>query len=178
MPKAQGEEQRQGDYNDVMVAHDEHIGQMLKKLDELGIADDTIVHVLDRQRRALQFVAGRRHHAVPLREEHQLGGRVARAGVRALAEPGSRRGRCSTASSVTRTGCRRYSRRRGSPISRPSCVKGYKAGDKTYKVHIDGFNMLPYLAGEAEGEPQASSSSTSATTATSSPFAWATGKSF
>ena len=33
----------QGFYNDVMVAHDEHIGEMLSKLDELGIADDTIV---------------------------------------------------------------------------------------------------------------------------------------
>jgi arylsulfatase A-like enzyme len=33
----------QGDYNDVMVAHDENIGTMLNKLDDLGIADDTIV---------------------------------------------------------------------------------------------------------------------------------------
>jgi arylsulfatase len=33
----------QGDYNDVMVAHDEQIGRMLNKLDELGIADDTLV---------------------------------------------------------------------------------------------------------------------------------------
>jgi radical SAM protein with 4Fe4S-binding SPASM domain len=33
----------QGDYNDVMVAHDEHIGEMLNKLDQLGIADDTSV---------------------------------------------------------------------------------------------------------------------------------------
>ncbi len=33
----------QGFYNDVMVAHDENIGKMLKKLDDLGIADDTIV---------------------------------------------------------------------------------------------------------------------------------------
>ncbi len=33
----------QGDYNDVMVAHDENIGRMLDKLDELGIAEDTIV---------------------------------------------------------------------------------------------------------------------------------------
>jgi len=32
-----------GDYNDVMVAHDENIGTMLKKLDDLGIAEDTIV---------------------------------------------------------------------------------------------------------------------------------------
>ena len=33
----------QGFYNDAMVEHDEHVGKMLKKLDELGIADDTIV---------------------------------------------------------------------------------------------------------------------------------------
>jgi len=33
----------QGFYNNVMVAHDESIGRMLAKLDELGIADDTIV---------------------------------------------------------------------------------------------------------------------------------------
>ncbi len=42
-------------------------------------------HVLDRQRPALQLLAGRRHHAVPLREEQQLGGRLPRAGVPALA---------------------------------------------------------------------------------------------
>ncbi len=33
----------QDDYSDRMVVHDEQIGQMLDKLDELGIADNTIV---------------------------------------------------------------------------------------------------------------------------------------
>jgi arylsulfatase len=33
----------QDDYSDRMVTHDEQIGQMLNKLDELGIADNTIV---------------------------------------------------------------------------------------------------------------------------------------
>ena len=33
----------QGDYSDRMVEHDEQVGQMLDKLDELGIADNTIV---------------------------------------------------------------------------------------------------------------------------------------
>ena len=37
--KNKGKSNGQGDYNDVMVAHDEHIGQMLAKLDELGIAN-------------------------------------------------------------------------------------------------------------------------------------------
>ena len=41
--KHKGKSNGQGDYNDVMVAHDESVGLMLKKLDDLGIADDTIV---------------------------------------------------------------------------------------------------------------------------------------
>ena len=54
---------------------------------------------------------------------------------------------------------------RESRTSRPSYA-GHKVGGKTYKVHLDGFNMLPYLTGEAKESPR-NSSSTSATTATS-----------
>ena len=32
--------------------------------------------------------------------------------------------------------------------------QGYKAGDKTFKVHLDGFNMLPYLTGEVKESPR------------------------
>ncbi len=42
-PKHLGKSGRGGFYNDVMVAHDENIGKLLNKLDELGIADSTIV---------------------------------------------------------------------------------------------------------------------------------------
>src|SRR3954453_23491466 len=44
--KHNGKSGGQGDYNDVMVAHDENIGLMLAKLEELGIAEDTIVMYL------------------------------------------------------------------------------------------------------------------------------------
>ena len=33
---------------------------------------------------------------------------------------------------------------------------GYKLGDKTYKVHIDGYNLLPYLTGETKESPRKS----------------------
>src|SRR5215471_15325848 len=56
-----------GIYPDGMVEHDAHVGQLLKKLDDL---------------------ARRRHDAVPQREEHQLGGRL----PRALPAPLARRG--------------------------------------------------------------------------------------
>ena len=32
--------------------------------------------------------------------------------------------------------------------------KGFKAGETEYKVHIDGFNLLPYLMGEVEHSPR------------------------
>ena len=75
----------QGDYNDVMVAHDELIGKMLDRVDELGHRREHHRDVLDRQRRPLQHLAGRGHHAVPEREEHQLGRGLARPGLRPLA---------------------------------------------------------------------------------------------
>ena len=34
--------------------------------------------------------------------------------------------------------------------------KGYKAGDMTYKVHLDGDNLLPYLTGQAPKTPRES----------------------
>ena len=81
----------QGDYNDVMVAHDENIGAHARQARRARHRRRHDRHVLDRQRPALQQLAGCRHHAVPLREEHQLGRRLARAGLRALAGPDSRR---------------------------------------------------------------------------------------
>ena len=75
----------QDPYSDRMVVHDEQIGQMLAKLDELGIADNTIVHVLDRQRPGERHLAGRRQHTVPRPEGHELGRRLARAVLHALA---------------------------------------------------------------------------------------------
>jgi arylsulfatase len=32
--------------------------------------------------------------------------------------------------------------------------KGYRAGDKKFKVHIDGYNLLPYLTGEMKESPR------------------------
>ena len=42
----------------------------------------------------------------------------------------------------------------GDPDVVEKLLKGYKAGDKTFKVHIDGYNLLPYLTGEAKESPR------------------------
>jgi arylsulfatase len=33
-------------------------------------------------------------------------------------------------------------------------LKGYTAGGKTFKVHLDGYNFLPYLTGKVEEGPR------------------------
>jgi len=36
----------------------------------------------------------------------------------------------------------------GEPNIKEKLKKGHKAGDETYKVHLDGYNLLPYLTGK------------------------------
>ena len=79
--------------------------------------------------------------AVPRREEHQLGGRLPRAlpdplAGRHQAGHGDQRHRAPT-----RTGCRRSCAAAGEPDIKDKLLKGYKAGDKTYKVHLDGYDQ-------------------------------------
>jgi arylsulfatase len=39
----------------------------------------------------------------------------------------------------------------GEPDIKEKLLKGHKAGDKTYKVHLDGYNQLPLLSGTGPG---------------------------
>ena len=57
----------------------------------------------------------------------------------------------------------------GEPDIVEKLKKGHQAGDKTFKVHLDGYNLLPYLTGEADKSPRRGSS-TSPTTATCWPL--------
>ena len=42
----------------------------------------------------------------------------------------------------------------GAPDIVEQLKSGYDVGDKTFKVHIDGYNLLPYLTGEVETSPR------------------------
>ena len=66
-----------GVYPDGMVEHDGHVGKLLDKLDELGIADNTIVmYSTDNGAEVMSWPDGG-CDAIPRREGHQLGGRLA-----------------------------------------------------------------------------------------------------
>jgi arylsulfatase len=42
----------------------------------------------------------------------------------------------------------------GDPDVKEKLKTGYKAGRKKFKVHLDGYNFLPYLTGEADDSPR------------------------
>ena len=68
-----------GVYPDGMVEHDGHVGQILDKLKELGLDDNTIVmYSTDNGAECFTWPDGGTH-AVPRREERELGGRLSRA---------------------------------------------------------------------------------------------------
>jgi arylsulfatase A-like enzyme len=145
----------QGDYNDVMMAHDEKIGIMLNKLDALGIADDTIV--MYSSDNGPHFNSWPDAGITPYRSEKNTnweGGWRVPAFVRwpGKIKAGSRLNGIVSHQDWLPT----LLAAAGEPDISAKLLEGYTAGDKTFKVHIDGLNMLPYLTGEVKESPRKS----------------------
>jgi arylsulfatase len=143
----------QGDYNDVMVAHDEHIGEMLKKLDDLGIADNTIV--MYSTDNGPHFNSWPDAGITPFRAEKNTnweGGWRVPAFVRwpGKIKPGTVLNGIVTHQDWLAT----FLAAAGEPEIKDKLLKGHKIGNMTYKVHIDGFNLIPYLTGEVKDSPR------------------------
>ena len=165
----------QDPYSDRMVVHDEQIGEILDKLDELGIADNTHRHVLDRQRSRERYLAGRRKHALPRTEGLQLGRRLA-SSLSFLRWPGKIKAGSVLNGIVSHidmlptllavAGLTRTSPRAPRPATR--LVVSHLQGAPRRPQHA------PVRDRQGEGEPQERRWSTSAMTATSSRWESAT----
>jgi arylsulfatase len=143
----------QGFYNDVMVAHDEHIGEMLKKLDDLGIADNTIV--MYSTDNGPHYNSWPDAGITPFRSEKNTnweGGWRVPAFVRwpGKIKPGTVLNGIVTHQDWLAT----FLAAAGEPEIKDKLLKGHKIGNMTYKVHIDGFNLIPYLTGEVKDSPR------------------------
>jgi arylsulfatase A-like enzyme len=151
--KHKGKSNGQGDYNDVMVAHDEHIGQMLNKLDELGIAEDTIV--MYSTDNGVHYNSWPDAGITPFRSEKNTnweGGWRVPVFVRWPAK--FKAGTVLNGIVSHQDWLPTLLAAAGEPDINAKLREGYKAGYKTYKVHIDGIDMLPYLTGEAKESPR------------------------
>ena len=126
---------------------------MLDLLDELGIADDTFVmYSTDNGPHRNSWPDG---GMTPFRSEKNTNWEGAFRIPMVVRWPGKiKAGRSRTRSSSTTTGSRRFSPWPAIPTSSRSSRSGYQAIGRTYKNHIDGYNLLPYLTGKAKESPR------------------------
>jgi arylsulfatase A-like enzyme len=151
--KHKGKSGGQGDYNDVMVAHDEHIGEMLDKLDQLGIADDTIV--MYSTDNGPHFNSWPDAGITPFRAEKNTnweGGWRVPCFVRWPAR--FKAGTVVNGVVSHQDWLPTLLAAAGEDDVAQKLLQGCQVGDKTFNVHIDGYNMLPYLSGQAKESPR------------------------
>lgn len=140
-------------YGDAMIDHDKNVGQLLEKLDELGIADNTIVfYSTDNGPHKNTWPdAG----TSPFRSEKNTnweGGWRVPAMVR---WPGKiEAGSVSNDIMHHMDWLPTLAAVAGEPEVKEKLLDGYSAGGTTYKVHLDGYNFLPYLTGKTDEAPR------------------------
>ncbi len=145
----------QGFYNDIMCAHDDHVGELLDKLDELGIADNTFVmYSTDNGPHFNSWPDGA---ISPFRSEKDTnweGGWRVPAFLRWPAH--FNKGTILNDIVCHQDMLPTILAAAGDPDIKEKLLNGYKVGTKTFSVHIDGFNMLPYFTGETTESPRQS----------------------
>ena len=155
-PESIGQSGRwQSPYHDAMIDHDKNVGTVLKAIDDLGIADNTFVMYSTDNGPHMNSLAGRGDDAVPQREEHELGRRLPRARHVPLAGQ-DQAGQVSNEIVAHLDMLPTLLAIAGDTQVKDKLLTGYKVGDMTYKVHLDGDNLVPYLTGQAPKSPRES----------------------
>jgi len=144
----------QDEYADGMVEHDRHVGQLLTKLDDLGIADNTIV--LYSTDNGPQMNTWPDAGLTPFQGEKNTnweGGWRVPAMVR---WPGKIEAGAVTNEIVHHMDWfPTFLAAAGVPDIKEQLKRGkVQAIDREYKVHLDGYNILPMLKGETDKGPR------------------------
>jgi arylsulfatase A-like enzyme len=143
----------QGFYNDVMVAHDELMGQMLDQLDELDIADNTIVFYSTDN--GVHFNTWPDAGITPFRSEKNSNWEGAYRVPAMVRWPGKiPAGSVSNEIMSHLDWMPTFAAAAGDTDLKERMLKGTRIGSKRAKLHLDGYNFLPYLTGKAEKGPR------------------------
>jgi arylsulfatase A-like enzyme len=143
----------QSPYHDTMVDHDKNVGEMLDLLDELGIAENTFVlYSTDNGPHMNTWPDGA---MTPFRSEKDTNWEGAFR-VPLLVRWPARipAGVVSNEIVQHHDWLPTFLAMAGDPHIMDKLKKGYRAGDKSFRVHIDGFNLLPYLTGKEKKSPR------------------------
>jgi len=144
----------QDEYGDGMVEHDRHVGLLLAKLEELGIVDNTIVHYsTDNGPHMNTWPDAATSPFFGEKNTNWEGGwRV----PSMVSWPGKiKSGSVSNEIMHHMDWLPTYLAAAGSDDVKERLKKGgVKAIGRSYKVHLDGYNFLPYLTGNEEKGPR------------------------
>ena len=153
-PESLGQSGRwMGPYADAMIDHDKNVGTVLEKIKALGIEDNTIVmYSTDNGPHMNSWPDGA---MTPFRNEKNSnweGAYRVPAMVRwpGKVKPGSVVNGIVSGMDWLPT----LLDAAGAPGVKDKLLTGYKAGDKTFKVHLDGYDLVPYLTGAEAKSPR------------------------
>jgi arylsulfatase len=153
-PESVGQSGRwQSPYHDTMIDHDKNVGTVLEKIDQLGIADNTIVmYSTDNGPHMNSWPDAA---MTPFRNEKNSNWEGAYRVPAMVRWPGKiKPGTVSNEIISHLDWSPTLLAAAGVPDIKEQLLKGYKIGDTTYKVHLDGYNFLPYLTGAEKKGPR------------------------
>jgi arylsulfatase len=142
-----------GLYPDGMVEHDKAIGRVLAKLEELGIYDNTmIMYSTDNGAEKFTWPDGGTTPFAGEKGTTWEGGFRVPCAIKwtGVIEPGTIHNGIHSHEDMLPT----ILAGAGVPEIKEKLLTGYQAGDKTFKLHLDGYNMLPYWKGELADNPR------------------------
>jgi arylsulfatase len=142
-----------GIYPDGMVEHDAQVGELLNKLDELGIADNTIVmYSTDNGAETFTWPDG---GTTPFHGEKGTNWEGGYRVPTLIRWPGTiKPGTVDNGVFAHEDMLPTLLAAAGVTDIKEKLLKGYTAGDTTFKVHLDGYDLAPYFKGETKESPR------------------------
>jgi len=141
------------EYLDTMIQHDEDVGKLLKTVDDLKIANDTIViYTTDNGPHMNSWPDGA---MTPFRSEKNTNWEGAYRVPAVIRWPGHIKAGGVTTEVVS--GLDWFPTllaAAGDPGITDKLLKGYTAGGRTFKNHLDGYNLVPFLEGREPKSPR------------------------
>ena len=155
-PESVGQSGRwQSTYHDVMIDHDKNVGTVLKAVDDAGIADNTFVmYGTDNGPHMNSWPDGA---MTPFRNEKNTNWEGAYRVPAMVRWPGKiKPGTISNDIVAHHDWLPTFLAMAGDPDVTQKLLNGHTIGDTTYKVHLDGYNFMPYLTGQTNESPRES----------------------
>jgi len=153
-PESKGQAGRwQSEYHDTMIDHDKVVGELLNQLDELGLAEDTIVmYSTDNGPHMNTWPdAG----MTPFRNEKNSNWEGAYRVPAMVRWPGKVEAGSVCNGIVSHLDwLPTLLAAAGEPEVKQKLLDGHPVGNKTFKIHLDGYNMLDYWMGKTDKSPR------------------------